>query len=153
MKESFTLRKKINEWFPDGTKNLASLSITSPIDWKYNCVAWAVGLNNTWLEPSPAGSWPVAHAGSSIDAYAVMFNHYGFVDAADGKKEKGLEKIVIYGDSAGNFLHVARQLENGKWTSKLGGESDITHATPQTLAGKIYGTPLKYMARPKQKAS
>lgn len=144
-------RKQINQWFPRTAANLTSISITSPCTWSYNCVAWAVGIDNQWLEPSPAGYWPVATVGATLDAYALMFAHYGYSACPDGKVEKDVEKIVIYGDSVGNFLHVARQLSNGRWTSKLGAQSDITHVTPEILISPDYGSPCRFMSRPKAK--
>lgn len=143
-------RKQINEWFPRSKASLTAVSITSPKTWNYNCAAWAVGIDNQWLEPSPAGFWPLPHQGVTLDAYELMFAHYGFAVCPDGKYDKALEKIVIYGDNVGNFLHVAKQLPGGKWASKLGAESDITHANPEILMSEAYGSPARYMARPRQ---
>jgi len=148
VKPDNTPRQSLNEWFPNTAKSIASLSITSPRTWKYNCVAWAVGMTDQWLEPSPAGFWPIAHEGNSVDAYVRMFNHYGFQDAEDGSREKGFEKIVLYADDAGVFLHVARQLPAGKWTSKIGRESDVTHTSPDVLTSATYGKPVRYLKRP-----
>lgn len=46
------------------------------------------------------------------------------------------------------YTHAARQLPNGLWTSKLGQLEDITHATPQVIAGSDYGEVMQFMKRP-----
>ena len=143
-----TPRKKINALFPITAANLSLIAITSPEDWRYNCVAWAAGITNDWLEPSPAGNWPIAKSGFDVAAYAEMFASFGYADCRDGSIEPGMEKIVIYGDNNGQFRHVARQLADGRWTSKLGELSDIRHKTPSLLSSSGYGKPLRYMWRP-----
>ena len=60
--------------------------------------------------------------------------------------EEGCEKIAIYA-IVDKPTHVARQLPNGRWTSKLGGLKDIEHATLDDLAGPIYGYPALFMRR------
>jgi hypothetical protein len=35
---------------------------------------------------------------------------------------------------------IARQLSNGKWTSKLGQDEDIEHENLEGLVGEIYGS-------------
>lgn len=58
-----------------------------------------------------------------------------------------MEKIAIF--SIGReFTHVARQLADGRWTSKLGGIKDIAH-TLESLTGGDYGDVVGYMQRPR----
>ncbi len=45
-------------------------------------------------------------------------------------------------------MHAARQLKNGTWTSKLGVEDDISHPSPDALAGGSYGDVKLIMKRP-----
>jgi hypothetical protein len=61
--------------------------------------------------------------------------------------EPGFEKVVLYG-SALLYTHAARQLPNGKWTSKLGALADIEHDTPEDVAGGVYGEVAGFMKRP-----
>jgi hypothetical protein len=56
------------------------------------------------------------------------------------------EKVALYG-STFLYTHAARQLLNGKWTSKLGRSVDIEHDTPDDLAGGVYGEVQQYMRR------
>ena len=46
------------------------------------------------------------------------------------------------------YTHVARQLTNGKWTSKLGRCEDIEHDTPDDVADGVYGEVMQFMQRP-----
>lgn len=52
--------------------------------------------------------------------------------------EKDVEKIAVYALNA-TVTHAARQLPNGRWTSKLGQGHDISH-TLQAIAGGAYGS-------------
>jgi hypothetical protein len=58
---------------------------------------------------------------------------------SDGGLEPGVEKVAIYVDDFGIPQHVARQLPDGTWTSKLGKGEDIGHVSPESLAGDLYG--------------
>jgi hypothetical protein len=64
---------------------------------------------------------------------------HGPLDAAAKALEPGIEKVAIYADlPADSWTHAARQLPNGRWTSKLGDFEDIEHDTPEGLAGNVY---------------
>ena len=143
-----TARSVLKTHFPRYSSDPSSIAITSPVDMRYNCAGWAVGID-LWLEPlpNPFGYWPIQSEGTSLDAYQRMFEHYRFSICADGTGEATFEKIVIYGDDQNNFTHVARLLREGGWTSKLGRGSDITHRKPETLEGKAYGKVRRYMKR------
>jgi hypothetical protein len=54
---------------------------------------------------------------------------------------------VIYVDSSGTPTHMARQLSNGNWTSKLGDAEDIEHAQLEQLEGDIYGVAYQFLRR------
>ena len=148
----YSPRGQFKKWFPRSAANMTSIKLTSPIDGYYNCVAWALQITNRWMQPVDhpvlVSYWPVPREGTTVAAYSKMFQHYQFVECDDGQLEIGYEKIVIYGNATSKFTHVARQLADGKWTSKIGGESDITHHDPDTLTSKLYGYPQLYMKRP-----
>ncbi len=61
--------------------------------------------------------------------------------------ENEFQKIAIYVDDQNVPQHVARQLPNGHWTSKLGNEIDIEHNTLRALEGKDYGQATCFMKR------
>lgn len=64
----------------------------------------------------------------SLDAYKKAYGSIGYKTCQDAKHEKGFEKIAIYAKINGEPTHAARQLNQSKWTSKLGKKEDIEHA-------------------------
>ncbi|MBC7881475.1 MAG: hypothetical protein H7Y37_09085 [Anaerolineae bacterium] len=62
-----------------------------------------------------------------------LFLHYGFVECDSPDLDLRFEKVAIYGYSDQEPSHVCRQLEDGQWTSKLGGLEDISHPDLETL--------------------
>ena len=132
--------------------NLASTSyeITSPATRQYNCAAWAAGYDNVPWDHSavPYTYWPRrvprdGSTGSLVAAFATI----GYVKCVNGDPEEGFEKIAVYGKSNDDWTHVARQLRDGSWTSKLGGREDIRHKSPQDLVCKDYGQVVCYLMR------
>lgn len=121
--------------------------ITSGVDPGYNCVAWAAGDSTRWWDDPSRGYWPddVEHD-SSIEAYVELFRSLGFEPSGDSKPEPEFEKIALYAKN-GEFTHVARQLESGNWTSKLGMLEDIEHNDLESLASDLYGRPLVFLRR------
>lgn len=96
--------------------------------------------------------WPTKEAETSLAAYLRMFESLGFGQCGSESPEPGFTKIAIYVDVEGNFLHVAKQLESGRWSSKCGGESDISHITAELLEGQEYGRVWGYLRRPNPSA-
>lgn len=67
--------------------------------------------------------------------------------------EAGFEKVALYEKDQFIPEHMARQLPDGSWTSKCGGEEDITHFTLDALESfggwtAEYGADVVYMKRP-----
>ena len=61
------------------------------------------------------------------------------------------EKVAIYthdGSTGGTLKHAARQLNETRWTSKLGALWDIEHAE-EALSGPKYGKNAAYLSRKK----
>lgn len=119
----------------------------SASDVRYNCIAWAVRDTDHWWQPG--AYWPVevSRDEHGIGALEAAFKELGFVECPDGKLEPGLDKVALYG-SAFMYTHAARQLPDGRWTSKLGKAEDITHDTPDDVAGGLYGEVVEFMMRP-----
>ncbi len=110
---------------------------TSLPDDDYNCIAWAAGITTEW-------HWP----GDEVHDFIEIFEDMGYRPCNDGDREEGFEKVAIYADSMMEVTHMARQLHDGQWTSKLGSGVDIVHATPAELEGGLYGNVFQYMRRP-----
>jgi hypothetical protein len=126
---------------------VANYRITSPSSWQYNCIAWAVGITDSWWWPVPGRFWPADVAREeTLAAFVAALATRGFSTCSFSEVELGLEKIALY--SAGDLpTHAARQLSNGWWTSKLGPSFDIEHANLEALAGGIYGDPVAFLGR------
>ena len=101
-----------------------------------------VGLQN------PGGYWPpTLPRNQEIGTLMRLFAREGFALCDDDALEPGYEKIALYA-FVGQFTHVARQLEDGRWTSKLGNREVITRPSPSDLTGSYYGFVHCIMSRP-----
>jgi hypothetical protein len=126
----------------------SSYTLTSPATQDYNCIAWAAGDDQRWWWPDAAGSryWPGNVArDESVSGFQAMFESLGYAVCSDEQNEAGFEKIALFANSEGP-QHGARQLPNGRWTSKLGELDDIEHDL-RDLEGTEYGTVVVFMKR------
>lgn len=126
---------------------------TSASDDKYNCIAWAAGRSDQWWDPAEPKEWEDnlywpenVPRDYKITSLVMVYESAGFVVCADGGLEAGSEKIAIYADGD-EYTHAARQLETGKWTSKMGKSEDIEHEAPEDLVGPCYGQVVAFMKR------
>jgi hypothetical protein len=75
------------------------------------------------------------------------------VKCANGSPESGTEKIAIYATKAdrGRLVpqHAARQLVDGRWTSKIGELEDINHLSLKDVNCRDYGSAVRFMKRPR----
>ena len=150
----------------DGTADLLShlaglrgtdFAITGGWSEQYNCIAWAVGESHRWWGPlaEDEGYWPAGHQpDAAIETVQAGLAMAGFEACTDGSLAAGVEKIALFADEHG-FTHVARQLESGRWTSKLGSDCDIEHEL-EALEGfddspdaYRYGRVAGFMSRPR----
>jgi hypothetical protein len=141
------------EW-EAGLPHLGKWQETSCATAAYNCYAFAVEDQKYWWDPIPAPElmyyWPPgAPLNHLVSTFIGIYERYGYARCVDGSLEIGIEKIVIYENESGGCDHVARQLPDGRWTSKIGPDEDIAHETPQSLTSPRYGVPRYFMARKK----
>ncbi len=82
----------------------------------------------------------------SFAAFVAALATVGYAPGDSPILEPGVEKVALYalGETP---THAARQLANGTWSSKLGPAIDIEHATPDAVAGGIYGEVVVIMVR------
>lgn len=115
----------------------------------YNCVAWAVGVTDRrWWPLGLKTVWPPgAPAELTVSAFVAALAAAGYILCDDGSTEPGFEKAALYA-RAGVPTHVARQLPGGRWSSKLGLDCLVEHATPAGLEGAVYGSVVTYLKRP-----
>ena len=141
---------EMGQIFPNLTKDNAR--ITSPEDYRYNCIAWAGGDNHQWWEPSGRRFhyWSHQDLAYTMESYAKAFNVLGYEEESESSElEEGFEKIALYADINDIPQHAARQLENGVWISKLGQLEDIEHDTLEVLESKDYGKVKLILKRPR----
>jgi len=87
-----------------------------------------------------------AAAAKDPAAFREAFANLGYVVCNDDQFEGGYEKVALFA-LAGEPKHVARQLPNGRWTSKLGPMEDVEHAL-HDLTRMVYGSVVLVMKRP-----
>ena len=111
--------------------------ITSQASRQYNCVAWALEITAGWW--SHDGIW-LDSVPRSPEAWALVqiFEAFGYAVCDSAARETGYEKVAVYALN-GQWMHAARQLEDGQWSSKLGQFEDITHPSLESLAGELFG--------------
>ena len=143
---------RLRQVFP----SLQDFTVTSPQDWRYNCIAWAAGIDTNWwwpVAPPPPDHHPLHHWPPGVpktkysSSFIFAFSTLGYEPCDDDTLEDGFEKVAIYIYPQGDVSHMARQKSNGRWTSKIGEYVDIDHASPGELEGQAYGKVLQYMRR------
>lgn len=139
----------------------------------YNCIAWAANDIRCWWWPDPDSYWPPwsRQREETIDCFVRTFRWLGYRPCKTSRRDRGYEKVVLYAIHRSTTpvslpqdwrqlddwmpTHMARQLRDGTWTSKLGGNEDITHFTLDGLERyglfapglPAYGCPAVYMRR------
>lgn len=138
---------RLDSWF--SRLRAGEYEITSNIDFGYNCIAWSADdMAHFW--------WPVSHywpsdirSELSEQAFAELYASLGYERCRDGTLERGFEKVALFAKD-GAPAHAARQLPNGRWSSKLGRWEDIMHDL-MALAGdglNEYGDVVSFFRRP-----
>jgi SEC-C motif len=126
-------------------------AVTSLTSGSYNCVGWAVGDNTRNWWPTRLGGYywpPGAPSGESVPSFVETFLRLGYEECASDEVEAGYDKIVLYAVD-GSVKHAARQLDDGRWTSKLGPWVDIEHLASTDVSGPKYGVVAAFLRRDK----
>lgn len=156
--EDFHARLEIGKEFTDPflfQSKRFPFRTTSKATKRYNCIAWAAGKDDVWIQPDryPTGNpdrtyfWPdnVSQKGD-LASYIELFEKcFGFEKCEDGNLEKGFFKIALF-YSRKMGIHAARQLSDGLWTSKVGLGVDASHWI-ETYAGGCFGPVAQYMRK------
>ncbi len=136
--------------WPEHLPSLASQNhrITSPPANRYNGIAWAAGSSARWWWPSAKGFWPrgVPRA-ETLSAFLAAFRTLGYKECRDGALEEECEKVALFAGKDLKPTHAARQLRDGRWTSKLGPLEQIEHVKVEDVSGPSYGNPVRFMRR------
>ena len=139
---------KMESDFPDLVE--AGYRVTSEATPNYNCIAWALEKDDVvlWPDSMDQFSWPRNFPREEkMEVFIVFFQSFGYMICENESFEPGYEKIALYIDPHGRGSHAAKQLRNGKWTSKLGPDEDIEPNTLAGLAGDKLGVVGKILKR------
>jgi len=97
--------------------------LTSPDTIDYNCVAWAAETDGEWWWPDPMEQEYCPDGvprEETLSAFIAAFQTIGYKTCDSDSLEPGFQKIAIYADTQNIPKHIAKQLPNGEWTSKIG---------------------------------
>lgn len=86
----------------------------------------------------------------TLQCFCEAYQTLGYQKCASGSLETDSEKIAIYAEH-GIPTHAAKQLDDGRWKSKLGKYEDIEHNSVKAVEEYIYGKAVVYMKRRKPK--
>ena len=145
----------IEEIFPALAKG--GFQVTSPVDKRYNCIAYAAGDTAKWWWPFPENVaevyWPAGvQRAETLAAFRDALATVGFTECSTDDLEPHVEKIALFANKDSVPLHAARQRIDGRWVSKLGEREDIEHAL-RDLEGDAYGAVAMIMQRPRHKTA
>lgn len=73
----------------------------------------------------------------TLEAFTQLFATKGYQVCVAGDLEAGFLKLALF-EKDGLPTHAARQLADGKWTSKIGAHIDVKHSI-QAMEGGRYG--------------
>jgi hypothetical protein len=131
------LTKKLKALYAQCSRLLVgNHQITSQATDAYNCVAWIERDLDRWWEPGfywPLGI-PEPVSDADLDCYIELFESLGYELCKSPDLEQGYLKVAIYCEQ-GRFQHVAKQLPNGEWSSKIGPLHDVRHEGIDLLEG------------------
>src|SRR5579859_5012201 len=144
-------RKQIIEALLPNLKREGEYQETSEETDRYNCIAWALYDTGQWWWPTPRyGNFWLAQVprDNKRETLIKIFEMHGFVKCDSSEQEQGYEIVALYEIHPDTGIeHVARQIQSGEWTSKLGEREDIKHKTPESVECADYGKVVQLMKR------
>lgn len=141
-------KARVRRFLPELQEGV-TFDYTSPVDYNYNCLSWALSCNTRPFENARGAFWPWENIpDDTADGWARVCMIHGFQECSDGQFEPGYEKVAIFqGTHSYDDLHAARQDKNGRWKSKLGVQGpDIDHNNLSDLKSG-YGDVVRYLKR------
>lgn len=128
-------------------RNFAIESPATPI---YNCIAFAMGTQDVWVDASSTAWawWPEnVSRGDTPAALTQAFEALSFECCSNDAPEKNFDKVALYSKD-GKWTHAAKILGSGVvYHSKFGQSFDATHSG-DSFAGSVYGDVFQFMKRP-----
>lgn len=129
---------------------LRDYDLKSPETDLYNCIAWSLYDTKRWWWPTLRYGcyWPPGFSrDNKRETVVAIFELSGYQKCDSENAEIGYEKVAIYEIVGEGVQHVARQLQTGEWTSKLGEWEDITHKTAKEVESADYGEVVQFLKR------
>lgn len=149
-------RQTLIQVYPD-LRNDPNFYILSPRTPVYNCIAWAMGYTDRWVEPctKPGYWWPDgATWGYTAEALIEAFEAEGFEHAQHSYPEEGFSKVILYkNETTGAWTHASKVISDEIEYSKFGQSWDGHHShgvlcnTERGYELCSYGVPYAYMKR------
>lgn len=136
---------RLRKDFPDLQEN--NFELSSPIDRRYNCIAWAVNDNTKWWWPDPNAYWPTNRSDITVENFEEAFGTLGYERIETNLPPLAVERVVLY-LKADVPTHAARQMTNGRWVAKLGAAWDVEHDYDAFCGGE-YGNASVMFERPR----
>ena len=126
-----------------------AFEVKSPRTTAYNCIGWVLGDDQNWWWPG-GRYWPDGvRSDESIASFVHAFANLGYERCDSAELELDYEKVALYVDDRLSVTHAARQLPDGRWTSKLGPQWDINHSLEGVCGPPpAYGRVAQIMRRP-----
>lgn len=148
-------RRELIDVFPNLNTD-SNFIITSPTTSSYNCIAWAMGYNNRWVQPinipnidnkNARFNWwpPGVEVSVKCEALIEAFVALGFELTDNTHYELGYDKAVLYTNGQ-NWTHASRIVAEGIEHSKFGESWDASHGCNK-FNSTVYGYPYAYMKR------
>ncbi len=135
--------------FP-GLKHDCYFRIMSPQTTKYNCIAWAMGYNDRWVDinTNMFGHWWPSKIpkGTDPESLIAAFKAVGFEKCSSGLREPGFDKVALY-QMNNEWTHAARIITDEVYHSKMGQLWDIYHSSGDLFKDSPYGNIFCYMKR------
>lgn len=140
--------------FGDLLKNDGNFVLTSEWTYRYNCIAFAMGMQDRWVDSSniPWHWWPsTVNKGTKEEDLIAAFRYFGFEECEmDDTFDSIYDKVALYHDAVG-WTHADRIVGEGVYHSKFGVSYDGRHSSGNVLSA-VYGTPFLIMRRLKTDA-
>ena len=137
----------IEDSFPSLNRN--NYTVTSPEDFNYNCLAFALGDLHTWWEPPGQYGfcWPPGFSqDSSVETVTRIIKLHGYSVECGPNDSPLADSIAVFARN-GEWTHFAKYVD-GQWFSKIGEDHDISHASLNLLESDLYGEVVRILSRP-----
>lgn len=134
--------------FGDALKHDVNFKLLSPFSYKYNCIAFAMGMDDRWVDHSdiPWHWWSPVAKGPSVEHLKNAFQYFGFEECGlDDTVDDQYDKVALY-HVGHDWTHAARIVDNGIYHSKFGESYDGRHSSGNVLQAQ-YGSVCLIMRR------